>query len=74
MKLFKTDSKDLLHYLLLTLALFIGFYIGNTYFNLQNLGGISMFIFWFVIIFISDKILAVRYIIHLNVKAIPQKH
>lgn len=45
------------HYVLLVGALFGGFYLGQTYFNLSNLSTLKMFIYWFVILSISDQLI-----------------
>jgi len=45
------------HYVLLVGALFGGFYLGQTYFNLSNLSTMKMFIYWFVVLSISDQLI-----------------
>lgn len=45
------------HYILLVGILFLGFYIGQAYFNLSNLSTMKMFIYWFVVISIGDQLI-----------------
>lgn len=54
-KIFSDDWAIYLHYIILVLALFAGFYIGESYFNLSNLSTTKMFIYWFVVIVLADS-------------------
>ena len=59
-KIFGIFSTNLLiwfHYILLVGALFGGFYLGESYLNLSKLTTIQMFIFWFVVLSISDQLI-----------------
>jgi len=47
---------EIKHYVILTILLFVSFFIGDNYFNLSDLDRIEMFIFWLIALFISDKI------------------
>jgi hypothetical protein len=55
--IFTTDKLQLIHYILLTGALFLGFYFGETYLNLSKLSLSGMFIFWLAVIYLSDQII-----------------
>jgi len=56
-KIFSRDIWIWIHYILLVFALFGGFYIGQEYFNLNNLSTFKMFIYWFIVISISDQLI-----------------
>lgn len=45
------------HYVLLVGALFVGFYAGEAYFGLSKLSPTEMFIFWFIVLSISDQLI-----------------
>lgn len=53
------DKRPLIwfHYVLLVGALFGGFYLGEHFFNLSKLTTIQMFIFWFIVLSISDQLI-----------------
>lgn len=52
------------HYLILVGGLFLGFYIGETFFNLSKLSYLGMFIFWFVWVSFSDQLIHSKYILN----------
>lgn len=62
MKLFKMSFKLWTHYALLTGALFAGFYIGDKYFSLSSLRSWKMFIFWFIVLVVSDRLIHKYYL------------
>jgi hypothetical protein len=62
MKLLKMPFKVWVHYLLLTGMLFAGFYLGDKYLNLSSLTTWQMFIFWFFVIVISDRLIHKYYL------------
>jgi hypothetical protein len=45
------------HYVLLVGAMFGGFYLGERYLGLSGLTTAQMFIFWYVVVSISDQII-----------------
>jgi hypothetical protein len=49
-------KKEILHYALLTVFLFIGFYVGEVYLNISSSKLWTMFLFWFLVLFVADKI------------------
>lgn len=55
--LIDTRPKVLFHYVVLTLALFGCFYLGERLVNLSLLNNIQMFMFWFVALVISDSLI-----------------
>jgi hypothetical protein len=55
--IFTTDKLHLLHYVFLTIALFIGFYLGESYLNLSELNIIGMFAFWLFVLYVADQII-----------------
>jgi hypothetical protein len=53
------DKRPLIwfHYVLLVGAMFVGFYFGEAYLNLSQLNPFQMFIFWYIIVSISDQLI-----------------
>jgi len=64
--IFDTRLMIWFHYVLLVGALFVGFYIGDRYFNLSNLGFIGMFIFWYIVVSLSDQLIHSKYILNVD--------
>jgi hypothetical protein len=52
-----TKPKIILHYPILTAFLFLGFYLGEQFLSLSNLSIIEMFVFWTIVLLISDNII-----------------
>jgi len=52
-----TKPKILAHYPILTAFMFVGFYLGETFLALSKQNTIWMFIFWTIVILISDNII-----------------
>lgn len=50
-------KKILLHYPILTAFLFAGFYLGETFLSLSKQNVVWMFVFWTIVLFISDNII-----------------
>lgn len=68
-KIFGIFSKNPMiwfHYILLVGALFLGFYIGDRYFNLSGLSTFYMFIFWYIVVSISDQLIHSKYILNVD--------
>jgi len=55
-KFFNLGGKYLIHIILIVIGLFLFFYIGESFFNLSELNIIWMFVFWFVAVYISDRL------------------
>jgi hypothetical protein len=55
--IFDKRIKIWFHYVLLVGALFGGFYLGESFFNLSKLNTFQMFIFWYIILSVSDQLI-----------------
>ena len=55
--IFSTNKLIWFHYALLVGAAFLGFYLGEQFLNLSTFSNTQMFIFWFVVLSISDQII-----------------
>ena len=64
--IFTTDGKHLFHYVLLTVGLFIGFYLGERIINLSELNFIWMFVFWLVVIYVADQLIHSKYLLNFD--------
>jgi hypothetical protein len=56
-KLFSREPLIWFHYVLLVGAMFGGFYLGEKYLVLSNQSTLWMFVFWFIVVSVSDQII-----------------
>lgn len=54
------------HYVLLTGGLFAAFYLGEKFIGLSKLNNWQMFIFWFLVLSITDQLIHSKYILNVD--------
>lgn len=64
--IFDTRIMIWFHYAVLVGGLFLGFYVGEHFFNLSKLGYLGMFLFWFVWVSVTDQLIHSKYLLNVD--------